>query len=284
MARKNLAYLPLGFLADNHLIDVNFDTMEDALPFQNRLFSAATGIQGDVWSFLEGKNFSISGTSVSITSQNKTGYCAYRTASEKGGTITYKYIADRAGFVCIDLNLSKKNSFSFWKNGIELYSETYSIPQSLAACEVEPNDIIEVHLTCNPNEQGTISLQCGVLNSEVFWNGYDILKESTLELSTFQNTLIEGTIYCNRNGVLYTSIPQNGNWRAYVDNKEAPIVEIGNAMVGLLLPEGNHTVRFVYHNAAFALGWKISLACFLIFIGLAWSVYLPKKKKGRYEQ
>ena len=281
---ENAAYLPLGFLANNHLIDVNFDTMEDTLPFQNRLFSAATGIQEDVWSFLEGKNLSISGTSVSITSQNKTGYCAYKTTPDKSGTITYKYIADRTGFVCVDLNLSKKNSFSFWKNGIELYSETYSIPQSLAVCDVEPNDIIEVHLNCNQNEQGTISLQCGVLNSEVFWKGYDILKESTLKLSTFRNTLIEGTISCNRNGVLYTSIPQNGNWKAYVDNKEVPIVEIGNAMVGLLLSEGNHTVCFVYHNAAFSLGWKISLACLLVFIGLTWSVYYPKKKKGKYEQ
>jgi len=102
-------------------------------------------------------------------------------------------------------------------------------------------------------------------------------------LTTFENTEIEGTITCNRNGVLYTSIPQNGNWRAYVDGKEAQIVSIGDAMVGLLMSEGTHTVRFEYHNAAFSLGWKISLTCALVFAGLAYSIYKPSRKKGKYE-
>ena len=91
----------------------------------------------------------------------------------------------------------------------------------------------------------------------------------------------EGNINCNRNGVLYTSIPQDGNWIAYVDNKPAETVLIGNAMVGLLLPEGQHTITFRYHNAAFSLGWKISLACAVIFAGLWWSIYQPQNKKNK---
>ena len=280
---ENNAYLPLGFLAENQLIDANFSTLENTFDFQNKLFSAATGIQDNVWSFLDSKNLSISGTYVTITNQDKTGYCAYRTEQSSGGTIVYKYIADREGFVCISLDLSKKNSFSFWKNDVELYNETYSIPQSLSVCQVVPGDIIEVHLTCKADEHGTIKLKCGVLNEETFRKGYEVLNASTLKLTTFENTKVEGTITCNRNGVLYTSIPQNGNWRAYVDGKEAQIVNIGNAMVGLLMAEGTHTVRFVYHNAAFSLGWKISLTCALVFAGLVYSIYKPSRKKGKYE-
>ena len=68
-----------------------------------------------------------------------------------------------------------------------------------------------------------------------------------------------------------------------MDGKEAQIVDIGEAMVGLILSEGEHTVQFAYHNAAFSLGWKISLACLAVFVGLTLSIYLPKKKKGKYE-
>jgi predicted anti-sigma-YlaC factor YlaD len=60
-------------------------------------------------------------------------------------------------------------------------------------------------------------------------------------------------------------------------------VQIGNTMVGLLLSEGSHTVRFEYRNGAFSLGWKISLACAVVFIALWWSIYQPKRKKGKYE-
>ena len=281
---ENTAYLPLGFLTQNQLINVDFSSGENTLTFQNKLFSEATGIHTDVWRIISGKNLSISGTGVTLNSQNQTGYCSYTTPANSGGTIVYKYIADQEGLVCIDLNLSKKNSFSFWKNGTELYSETYSIPQSLAVSYVLPGDIIEVHLTCKADQKGTITLHAGILDDEVFDRGYEVLSASTLELTTFKNTFVEGTINCNRNGVLYTSIPQDGNWRATVDGKPVDIVLIGDAMVGLLLSQGEHTVTFTYHNAAFSLGWKISLACVAVFAGLYLSIYRPKSKKGKYEQ
>ena len=280
---KNNAYLPLGFMADNQLINVDFSSGENTFILQNELFSAATGLNDDVWSFITGRNLSISGTSVTLDSQTQTGYCSYST-TDSGGTIVYKYVADSHGLVCIDLDLSKKNKFSFWKNGTELYSETYSIPQSLAVSSVERGDVIEVHLTCKANEKGTITLHAGILDEDLFRRGYEKLAETPLELTSFKNTRIEGTVNCNQNGVLYTSIPQDGNWQATVDGKPAEIVLIGDAMVGLLLPEGEHNVVFKYHNAAFSLGWKVSLVCLVAFAILYWFVYQPKKKSGKYEK
>ena len=60
---------------------------------------------------------------------------------------------------------------------------------------------------------------------------------STLQLTTFEDTLVEGTINCNRDGLLYTSIPQNGNWVAYVDGEPAEIRLVGDAMVSVELME-----------------------------------------------
>ena len=281
---ENNAYLPLGFLAENQLLDLDFTVTKNTLMFQNDLFRAATGTSGDVWQFITGKNLSISGTSVTLNSQDQNGRCSYSTAADVGGTIVYKYIADNEGLVCISLDLSKKNAYSFWKNGTELYNETYSIPQTLAVSNVVPGDIIEVHLTCKANEKGTITLQTGILDEDLFRKGYDVLNAATLELTEFKSTFVEGTINCDRNGILYTSIPQDGNWKAYVDGKAAEIILIGDAMVGLLLPEGVHTVTFKYQNAAFSLGWKISLVCAAVFAGLYISIYQPQRKKGKFEK
>ena len=281
---ENNAYLPLGFLANNQLLNVDFAAGENSLEFQNQLLRAAAGIDEDVWSFITGKNLSISSTDVTIKNQTETGYCSYTTDQKVGGTLIYKYIADRSGFVCVDLQLPKKNKISFWKNGTELYNETYSIPQTLAVCDVVAGDVVEVRLTCKPDEIGTTTLRAGILNEQLFREAYDILSASTLELTTFHNTLVEGNIDCNRDGILYTSIPQNGNWKAYVDGKPVDTVSIGGAMVGLILPKGTHEISFRYHNAAFSLGWKISLACTAVFVGLYLSIYRPQRKRGKFEK
>ncbi|MBP3588256.1 MAG: hypothetical protein J6J51_04410, partial [Clostridia bacterium] len=62
------------------------------------------------------------------------------------------------------------------------------------------------------------------------------------------------------------------------------IILTGDAMVGMMLTEGEHQVRFVYRNGAFSLGWKISLACALIFAVIAYAACQPKAYKGKYEK
>jgi hypothetical protein len=57
-------------------------------------------------------------------------------------------------------------------------------------------------------------------------------------------------------------------------------------MIAVPLTEGDHTVSFIYRNAAFELGWKVSLACLVIFGLLILVVYKPhlKMKHGKYEK
>ena len=184
----------------------------------------------------------------------------------------------------MDLNLSKKNAYTVSKNGEDLYSESYSLPQMIAVSQVEPGDTIEVRFTCKKDENGTINVNACLLDEDLFRQAYDVLNASTMELTTFKNTLVEGTIDCNRDGLLYTSIPQDGNWRAAVDGKEVEIILVGDAMVAVPLTAGAHTVTFTYHNAAFSLGWKITLGCLLIFLVLSLIHYRPERKKGKYEK
>ena len=114
---------------------------------------------------------------------------------------------------------------------------------------------------------------------DVFREGYEKVSASTLELSTFRNTFLEGTIRCDRDGLLYTSVPQNGNWSVSVDGEEADILLVGDCMVGVELTEGTHQVTLSYHNKAFSLGWKISLACAVLFGLLVWKLEKPEWKR-----
>jgi hypothetical protein len=218
-----------------------------------------------------------------IKTKNGTGFCTYE-SGDSTGTITYTYNITQEGFLCLDLNLPKKNSYNVYLNGLKLFNETYSIPQSMAVCDVVPGDLVEIKLTCKANETSNMTIKTAILDEAVFREAYDVLAASVWEPDEFSNTSISGTISCDRDGLLYTSVPQNGNWTAYVDGAETDIVLVGDCMIAVPMSEGQHTFSLHYHNAAFSLGWKISLGCFIIFGVLAAGVYIPKRHKGKYER
>ena len=281
---QNNYYLPLGFLAEAELADLEFNINNNGFQFQNELISTASGIQGDVWRVLSGDNLTIEGFDVTITDQNSSGYCAYK-ADLGSSTVVYTYTVDTDGFMCISVNLPKRNDVAIWVNGEQRYTEAISLPQMLAVGDVSMGDVVELKMTCKTaGESSTMTISAAVLNQARFEQCYEALSASTLELTEFSSTEVVGTIDCDRDGLLYTSIPQNGNWCVEVDGEAAEAVTVGEAMTAVLLTEGTHEVRFYYHNAAFSLGWKISLACTAVFAALAWNAHQDAGKKGKYEK
>ena len=288
---ENQAYLPLGFLAETELAELEFDASGNAFVFQNELFTAATGMESEVWHRIPGENLSLSTSGVTIIESNGNGYCQYGDTLDNSN-VTYTYIADRDGFLCIHLDLPKRNDFYVSVNGVELYKETISLPQMLAVDDVKTGDVIDIRIVCDAGENSSMTVSAAILNHDRFWQGYDILNASTLKLTEFESTYVEGTIDCDRDGLLYTSIPQNGNWSVTVDGKETEIKLVGDCMVAVELPQGQHTVAFTYHNAAFSLGWKVSLICAAAFLALVqvvykpdWKTYLPNQnKQGKYQK
>jgi len=285
---ENQAYLPLGFLAEDTLAELDFEESGNAFLFQNELFTAATGVESEVWHRIPGENLTITGNGVTVTESNGSGYCKYGD-SGANSDVTYRYTADRDGFMCIHLNLPKRNDFYVSVNGIELYKETISLPQMIAVDDVKTGDVIDVRIVCDAGEDSTMTVSGAILNHDRFWQGYEILNASTLELTKFESTFLEGSIHCDRDGLLYTSIPQNGNWTAAVDGQPAQIRLVGDCMVAVELTAGEHTISFTYRNEAFSLGWKISLGCLAVFLMLVqsryqpdWKKYLPKQ--GRYQK
>ena len=288
---KNNAYLPLGFLAEPELAEVDFLLSKGTFDFQNELFAAATGISVPVWNRMEGERSSIIGSGVTIDESNDSGFCDYSGATA-GSSITYSYIAERDGFCCIHLNLPKRNDYHVILNGVELYKETISLPQMIAVGDVQTGDILDIRITCKDGEDSNMTVMAAQLDNELFQTGYELLADSPLELTAFENTFVEGIINCDRPGLLYTSIPQNGNWTVKVDGAPSEISLVGDCMIGVLLPEGGHTVSFTYRNAAFSLGWKVSLLCMTAFLVLVQTVYKPdwqklpgkKRRHGKYQR
>ena len=274
---ENNAYLPLGFLAESELAQWDKDAQVHSFTKQNELFSLATGIEDNVWTATGENQLTVKAYDVTLTYDNGKGYCIYQ--ADTVGKIRYVYQMNQDGFLCIRASMSERNSFRVYKNSLELYSESMSLPQIFAVSDVQVGDTIIIEVDCKANTSGTVVIQPAVLDEETFRQGYDILAASTLDLTEFSNTRVEGTIDCNRDGLLYTSIPYDGNWTATVDGQPAEIVLVGDCMIGLNLTEGTHTVRFTYRNEAFTFGTIISVLCAAAFIALIVASRRPKKVK-----
>ena len=277
---ENNAYLPLGFMAHPELAGLDF-SIADHFDLQNALFSMATGINENVW--VRARSLDITGENVEITnSSSSSGTCNY-TDANSNGTVTYTFTAQKNGFMCIDLNVTDRNSYTVYLNGDQLYTESLSLPQMIAVSNVGAGDEVQVVLKCKSGEEGRMTIKGAILDGSIFQVGYEELSASTLEIKNFSSTSIDGTVNCLKDGLLYTSIPQDGNWKVFVDGVQVEHVLVGDAMIGIMMTAGEHNVSFRYENEAFSYGWKITLLCAMVFL-ICVLVSKRPRKTGKFEK
>ena len=288
---ENNYYLPLGFLTDPALAELSFADVGNRFTFQDELLSAATGHNTKAWTMLGSSNRFISSTDgVTLSNQSDAApeSCSYK-AGSGGGSVFYTFTFDREGFFCTYYNMPKRNNITVsYDDGTgykTLYTESYSIPFMMSVCQVKPGDKVQITLKCKANESGSLKVWGALLDEYVVRDAHETLSQSTLNLTTFENTLVEGTIDCHKDGLLYTSIPHCGNWEVYVDGQKAEVTLIGDAMTGVMLTEGSHTVTFRYRNAAVTTGCIVSVCCAALLGVICWYQYgYLKKQKGKYGQ
>ena len=277
---ENTAYLPLGFLAEEKLAEVDFSGGDNAFFFQNALFSAATGLDANVWTPIVGSGMTVLGNGTQVKESQVQGRVSYGEC-ETGAYVSYFFTADRPGFACVHLDLPKRNDFVVAVNGVDVYRETISLPQMLAVGDLNPGDAVEVRVLCKKDETGSMTVTAALLDEDLFRWGYSILNASTLHLTSFRQTRVEGSIRCDRDGLLYTSVPQNGNWHLYVDGQEVEPTLVGDCMISVSLTQGEHSIVLKYRNRAFALGAAVTILCAGVFGTFSYLAYRPELEKRR---
>lgn len=279
---ENKAYLPLGFLTHEALASVSVDDpTAGSFQFQNLLFQAATGLQTPVYQEIETYTTSSDTQTISVSQRASSGYCSY-TSEADTGNVSIFFTVPQDGEVCLDLSASERNSFTVYKNGESLYTETMSLDQMLSVGKCAAGDEIEISFRCKADESGRLELTAAVLDGSVFQTGVDLLRQSTWEIQSLTDTSVTGTVEVTDRTVLYTSIPSNGNWTATVDGVQTEPILLCDTMVGLRLTPGQHTITFTYQNTALQQGIAVSLTALAIFLCLTALSYSPWKK-GKFQ-
>ena len=136
---------------------------------------------------------------------------------------------------------------------------------------LEKGDTVSVFAPIKEGQSGYTYLYAVTVNDKEFTEGYNQLKKDSLQVESFTETEIKGKLTASEDGVIYTSINYDTGWSVYIDGEkvnEDDILTIGDALLGVRVEKGEHTVTFKYVPDGLVFGAVISLLALITLIVL----------------
>ncbi|WP_459501644.1 YfhO family protein [Bacillus sp. C1] len=102
------------------------------------------------------------------------------------------------------------------------------------------------------------------LDVDAFDKRVNELKQQPLEVTNYTSRTVTGKIDTKEDNYLFLSIPYDKGWKATVDGKDAKLLKLNDAFLGIELSKGTHTIELKYTSPGFMLGSIVSVISFLI--------------------
>ncbi len=248
---ENRDALPVAFLADKAVINSEVNG-GDPFALQQNIASALTGEDEEIFARITGveyssKNVTRSGNHLTKTNLNSDGFVAYKFAAPKSGAV-YAYIPTDREYTCA-LYVNGKYLRNYF-NGFDLNTaflgnfskgEEISVEIRLYSDEAEFKE--PVFCVCD-------SSALEAFNEKIPHNNVKKADSCTLEV----------TVNAKEESALFTSIPYEKGWSAYVDGKKSEIkTGVNGAFMCVEIPEGEHTIKLVFLPEGFEIGMIVSL-------------------------
>lgn len=272
-AYENLYQLPIAFRVNDEITEWSHDN-PNPFEVQSSLFGSSTGIH-TVFNDMELSSVSGNGASCNDLSYEDDGYYPYTVSEKLGASLSFEYTVKEAGNAYIYLKSSVNDIDSITVTLADGTVVTQSIdtkPHILDLGHLDVGEKVQIYAPLDEGKDGFIYLFGVTLDMESFNRGYELLKADSLNVTSFEETNITGNINASADGVLYTSINYDTGWSVYIDGEKvstADIISIGNdALLGVNITAGEHTVEFKYIPEGLILGVLISLttACLMILL------------------
>ena len=283
---KNNTPLALGFMTKSALSDFDYkldkNGGEVSTPFdaQNSFFTKATGINKDIFIPMTAVPLS-TGFPVSILDN----YKYYCDATSDSGTLTLTYTVSNDNtpvYAYTRCENCENNCVNIL--GASGIDKRYEIrfPYIISVGVFNKGEKVKIKIPYSLGTSGNCNVWVCEFDEDLYKQGYEELNDELYNITEFNTSEISGSINVKDDGLMFTSIPYEEGWNAYVDDVEAEIVPVANnAMVALNLTRGEHKVVFRYFPKGFAVSLIMFFAGIAVFaaIILFEKFYLLKKKK-----
>lgn len=262
---QNEKTLKLGFMVDDSLKKWTSDA-SNMFESINNFVEKSTGVAGTFSQLYP----EVSGSENDITITKDNPFSEYYGLSDiTPGIHSFELnfeITDEQNDLYIIANCNGITKIRIYVDGVEqnyerLQYQTYHVGHLSRGAKVG----VEYYFSDGVPENTSARLTIATLNSDAFSQAYARWSNEQLNVSRFDDGYVKGHISVQEDGLMFTSIPYDAGWTAYVDGKKTDIQTVAGAFIALDLKAGDHTVEFKYFPVGLKTGLILTFAAWLIF-------------------
>lgn len=276
-AYENEYYLPIGFAVNSELTDWQTD-MTNPFTVQSDWFEYSTGVS-DVFGMMRIDEIQYYNMD-EITSGLETGDIYYTKSGAGEGELTFVLKTDEEKHCYLYVNSYDFDSIRILKGGGE-FTQYTDEPYIYDLGIVTPEEEILVVITIEDSDYGYIDFYPYYVNENKLNEGYEILKSEQLNVTSFEETKITGTVSADEDKLFFTSIPYDKGWTVKIDGveiAEEDYVALQDAYLCFNLPAGEHEIEISFMPQGLLLGAGVSV--FTVVALIAAAIIFSKRRKS----
>lgn len=246
---RNEYALPLGYFASREVLD--FGVREGADPFQqqNAFFSSLAGEEETAY---------FSPLQVQVD------------PAAMAGTEEDKILLAPDTLVCFTIeNPRAQNVLLYFDNNLDELSKVYvggravntyndRLVTGVIDLGRQPAGTVEVWVSASGQDRWISDVCAAGFDEAAFGKLAGRLAAHSLEELRVEDIRVTGTVVAPEEGLLFTTIPWDQGWSAWVDGERVTPVRAADAFVALELPPGEHTVELRFFPKGLAAGLAVS--------------------------
>ncbi len=264
---KNPYSLSPGFMVGSDIISFKSSIGRDPLDSQRLLFEAISGVE-DVIQPIEQEVGEVNNLTISGTGR----YSYSRTSKESGSSaaIGLEFDESRQVYLYYDAPSSMKGKGSITVGGVKSsFNANISSVISLGFCEAGTTAEVLIEFDKSDAESGRFEIYSYSMDTEAFEKGISEIRKNQLEIESFSDTSIRGTVDSDYDGMMVMSIPYDKGWNVTVDGKKVETKAVDESLLSFEVPEGSHDIKLTFFTDKLAEGIGITAVSALILILLA---------------
>jgi hypothetical protein len=138
------------------------------------------------------------------------------------------------------------------------------------------NKEISLMNSFNPSKEAIIG---NTFKNQLTKSAYHIQENDKIELVSYQPDELHYKYFAREEKLaVFSEIYYPAGWKCYVDGKESQYFRTDWVLRGMVVPAGDHEIKFTFKPASYFVGNKISLASSVLLILLFAGYFLAKLK------
>lgn len=277
-AYENNYHLPIGFGVNSDLENWQTD-ITNPFTVQSDWFEYATGVS-DVFGKMDINEIHYYNTD-EITSGLETGDIYYTKTPGEDGEFTFILTTPETKHCYLFVDSYDFDSIIINRKG-ESITQYTDEPYIYDLGVVTPEEEISVIINIGADhDYGYIDFFPYYINDDKLNEGYEILKANSMNVESFEETEIKGTVTAEKDMMFFTSIPYDKGWSVKIDGKELDaeeIIALRDSYLCFNLHAGEHEIEISFMPQGLLLGAGVSV--FTVIALIVAAIIFSKRRKS----